>query len=163
MNILKPKDNINWAEQAEELARQNDRLITQAASLAQQNGYLRKANRVRPHVKLIEKAKAAAKLMALWHVSGWLTGRDSCLSYGMANSYFFAGRALLILAGVHDGERWLTDDAGRIEERLHMAGEVATKTPELVGQNMPNSKRPLAYRSDINNLPFGGYRSRHRS
>jgi hypothetical protein len=163
INLLKPKPDVEWAHLCEQLAQQNDRLIIQSASLIQQNGYLRKANHVRPHIKLVEKARASAKLIALWHVTGYLTGRDSCFSYGMSNSYFFAGRALLVLAGVHDGDHWLTDDANRIEESLAMAAGVATKTPALLAQNMPNSKRPLEFRSAINDLPFGGNRSRRRS
>ena len=154
-SLLRSKDDTEWAELCESLAAQNERLLTQAAALIQQNGYLRKANKVRPHVKMVEKAKASAKLLALWHVAGWLTGRDSCLSYGMSNSYFYAGRALLVLANVHNGEHWETNDATEIEERLRMAGEYASKRPDLLAANMPNSKRPLEFRSDYNDVLFG--------
>ncbi len=145
----------DWLERCEALAQQNERLTVKVAALVQQNGYLRKANKVRPHVKLVEKANAAAKLLALWHCSGWLTGRESCTTYGMKESAFYAGRALLMLANLHDGANWLTDDADQIEARLTWALAYARKEPSALALNMPNSRRPRAYRSAVNAPLFG--------
>lgn len=153
MKLLRSNDG--WAQTAEQLAEQNERLTVQAAALRQQNGYLRKANRVRPHVKLCEKAEASAKLLALWHVTGWRTGKASCKAYGMTEGYFFAGRALLVLAGLHDGYAWLSDNADTIEGKLRMASELARKRPELLAQNMPNSRRPREFQSAVNDVLFG--------
>lgn len=153
MNLLRKQDD--WAAKCEQLAHDNERLTVKAAALVQQNGYLRKANRVQPHVKLAEKATAAAKMLALWHVAGWRTGKDSCRSYGMTENTYFAGRALLILAGLHDGYSWLTFDADSIEARLKTAGELAHKRPDLLAQNIPNSRRPKQYQSAVNDFCFG--------
>lgn len=153
MNILRNPNE--WAQKCEALAAQNERLTVLAAQLKQQNGYLRKANKVQPHVKFVEKAAASAKLLALWHVSGWLTGKESCKSYGMSETTFFWGRGLLMLANLRDEGGWLTDDADTIESKIAMAVSYARHAPEALAQNIPNSRRPKAYRSTMNAKPFG--------
>lgn len=153
MNLLKTTDE--WALKCQELTRSNDKLANQAAILLQANGHLRKANKVRPHVKLYLKAEASAKILALWHVGGYRTGKNSCVSYGMSENTYFYGRALLMLAALHDGHKWLIDDPDEIERRIEMTVAYAEAKPEILAMSIPNSRRPKEYRSIVNDYPFG--------
>src|SRR5687768_2418748 len=66
--------------------------------LQNENHYLRRANRVRPHLKLVLLAEAAALMLAVWHLAGYRTGRKSSRDNGMTERTWFAGRALLMAA-----------------------------------------------------------------
>lgn len=147
--------NDTWANKCEELAQLNESLTAKAALLMQQNAHLRKANKVQPHVKFVEKAAFSAKLLALWHVSGHLTGKETCKGYGMKENTYFYGRAMLMLAYLHDGSKWLTDDPGTIEDKLSWAEKYAQTHPDVLASHVPNSRRPIAYRSALNAAPFG--------
>jgi hypothetical protein len=76
--------------------------------------------------------------LALWHCAG----RSATFAAGMSQDTFYAGRALLVLAGVHDGKRWVTTDPAVIESRLQGAVEMARKNAAHLVRNMPPSKRP---------------------
>lgn len=49
---------------------------------------------------------------------------------------------MLMLAGVHDGQAWVTTDPAVIESRLQSAAETARQKPIHLIRNMPPSKRP---------------------
>lgn len=141
--IKSPKSNDDrFATVSRELARNEDRLTVQAAKLQQENHYLRRANRVRPHLKIVLRAEAAARLLAMWHCAGYLTSRRSCLSFDMSERSFFAGRALLMVARIHDGAKWLVEDPEVIESKMRFASAHCRKHPHSLALRMPLSRRP---------------------
>lgn len=140
--IKSSKSNDRFATVSREIVRADDRLTVQAAKLQQENHYLRRANRVRPHLKIVLRAEAAARLLALWHCSGYLTSRRACLSFGMSERSFFAGRAFLIVARIHDGAKWLAEDPEVIESKMRFASTHCRKNPLSLALRMPLSRRP---------------------
>lgn len=141
------KSNDRFATVSRELVRTEDRLTVQAAKLQQENHYLRRVNKVRPHLKLVVRAEAAAHLLALWHVAGYLTSRYACMSFGMSERTYYAGKALLVAARVHNGQRWTVNDPDTIEARIRTTVERCRKSPEILAWRMPLSKRPKAFLS----------------
>lgn len=135
-------DRVSFAQRCEELARENVSLQVKVARLQKENHYLRRITQMKPHVRLVVRAEAAAQLLALWHCAGLRTGRKASFAAGMSQDTFYAGRALLVLAAVHDGKRWVTTDPEVIEGRLKGAVELARKDVAHLVRNMPRSKRP---------------------
>lgn len=135
-------DRASFAQRCEELARENVSLQVKVARLQKENHYLRRVTQMKPQMRLVVRAEAAAHLLALWHCAGLRTGRSATFAAGMSQDTFYAGRALLVLAGVHDGKRWVTTDPAVIESRLKGAVEMAQKNPAHLVRNMPPSKRP---------------------
>jgi hypothetical protein len=138
----KSKTDDRFTTVSRDLARSDDRLTVQATKLQQENHYLRRANRVRPHLKIVLRAEAAARLLALWHCAGYLTSRRACLSFGMSERSFFAGRAFLIVARIHDGAKWLAEDPEVIESKMRFAAAHCRKHPHSLALRMPLSRRP---------------------
>lgn len=136
------QDDADFAQRCEELARENVSLQVKVARLQKENHYLRRITQMRPQMRLSVRAEAAAQLLALWHCAGLRTGRKASFAAGMSQDSFYAGRALLMLAGVHDGQRWVTTDPEVIKSRLKGAAEMARKNTATLVRNMPPSKRP---------------------
>jgi hypothetical protein len=132
----------------EELEAENESLIVKVGKLQRENHYLRRINKVRPHLKLIVRAQAAAQLLALWHCAGYRTGRPSALAMGMSNDTWYAGRALLQVARVWADSGWTTDDPAIIEARLKTAVERCKDRPDLLGYRIPLSKRPKLFQPE---------------
>jgi hypothetical protein len=129
----------------EQLESENEALTIKVARLQKENQYLRRVNNVRPHLKLVVRAQAAAQLLALWHCAGYRTGRPSAFAMGMSNDTWYAGRALLQVARVWDRQGWTTDDPATIEARLKTAVERCKDRPDLLGYHLPKSKRPKTF------------------
>lgn len=142
MKLFRPKSEPVITQLSEDLFHENSTLQEKVARLQQENHYLRRANKVRPHLRLIVRAEAAAKTLALWHCSGYRTGRRAALELGMPERTWFAGRALLMVARLHDGREWVSDDAATIAGRIAGAVEFCKKTPESLVYRLPKSKRP---------------------
>lgn len=112
------------------------------ARLQKENHYLRRVTQMKPQMRLVVRRPLPAQLLALWHCAGLRTGRKASFQAGMSQDTFYAGRALLMLAGVHDGQRWVTTEPAVIESRLQGAIDLARKNPAHLVRNMPPSKRP---------------------
>lgn len=136
------QDDADFAQRCEELARENVSLHVKVARLQKENHYLRRVAHMKPQLRLVVRAEAAAQLLALWHCAGLRTGRKASFAAGMSQDSFYVGWALLVLAGVHDGHHWVTTDPALIESRLQAAAETARKKPVHLIRHMPPSKRP---------------------
>jgi hypothetical protein len=143
--ILKSKDDPEFANVSEQLALTVDDLTVKVAKLQGENHYLRRANRVQPHLRLVLRAEVAANLMALWYLGGYLVGRKACRHNGMTNDSWFAGRALLMAARVWVGNGFVTHDPATIEERIRSTVERAKRDPAVVAYRIPLSKRPKGF------------------
>ncbi len=124
---------------------QNDvaTLKARIAELKLQNNYLTRSNRVRNRTRIILQARASADLIALRHLAGWRTGRESMREYGLSDRKWHAGRALLLVARViapgYGG--WLMDDPDQIESAISAAVERCTRNPEMLNARLPPSRQ----------------------
>jgi hypothetical protein len=143
--ILKPKEDHHFAQVSEQLALTVDALTVKVAKLQSENHYLRRANRVQPHLRLVLRAEVAANFLALWHLGGYRVGRKACRHNGMTNDSWFAGRALLMAARVWVGNGFVTDDPVMIEERIRVTVERAKRDPSVIAYRIPISKRPKGF------------------
>ena len=145
INLLTRRNDTDFFEHSTQLAQDLDALSVKVTKLQQENHYLRRSNRVRPHLRIVIRAEAAAHLLAMWHCAGYLTGRASAFVFGMSQDTFYAGRALCILANLHDGQRWLTDDPATIQRRLGEATEYAKRRPDALIAHIPLSRQPKSF------------------
>lgn len=144
-NLLVDGRDQDFADQADRLSREGASLINRVAALQKENHYLRRSNRVRPQLRLVLRAEAAAQILAMWHCAGYMSGRKAAFAGGMSNSSFYAGRALCVLANVHNGHAWTTDNVVVIEQKLADAVAYARRNPEALVHNIPPSKRPKRF------------------
>lgn len=142
---MQTQHNQAFITTSQQLAQSDDKLIIKSAKLQRENHYLRRINKVRPHLKLVVRAEAAAQLLALWHIAGYLTSRYACMSFGMSERTYYAGKALLVAARVHNGQRWTVSNPEAIEARIRTTVERCRKSPEILAWRMPLSKRPKAF------------------
>jgi hypothetical protein len=153
INLLKPRgpkvDPFLISEliaDGEELENEVATLAAKVAKLQKENHYLRRANKVQPHIKLVVRAHAAAQLLSLWHCAGYRTGRDAAYGMGMSIDDWYKARALLQLARVWDRNGFTTTDPTTIEKQLKLATERARERPDLVGYRIPMNRRPKTFR-----------------
>jgi len=123
--ILRARNDAEFTEINNRLVELNDALTVKVALLQKENHYLRRGNRVAPHMRLVQRAYAGAQLLAVWHCAGYRTGRKAALANGMSDRTWYAARALLMLARVHDGRAFTMSDPAEIEPRLKAATERA--------------------------------------
>jgi len=126
---------------SQQIAQAIEPLAIKVAQLQKANNYLSRANKVKPRLRIVLQASGAADLMALWHLSGYRTGRVACMSYGMSDRTWHYGRALLEVARVYAGDGWLLEDAAEIETRLRVAVERCEKNPEILVARLPPSRQ----------------------
>ena len=143
--MLKPTGDHDFAIVSEQLALAVDDLTIKVAKLQGENHYLRRANRVQPHLRLVLRAEVAANLIALWHLAGYRVGRTACRGHGMTNDSWFAGRALLMAARVWVGDGFVTTDPTLIEQRIRTTVERAKREPSVIAYRIPISKRPKSF------------------
>jgi hypothetical protein len=124
----------------------SENILHDAESLAVAVGQLRTANnfltrqqQLQPHVRIMLNALSNARLLALWHCTGYATGRRAALTNGMSEHAFYYGRALCRAAMVHDGKRFTTAE---IETALGVAVERCKAKPILLHKWLPLSRRP---------------------
>ena len=141
-NILKPAMDPAFTQISEQL--QLDDLKNAVLKLKNENHYLRRANRVRPHLKLVLRAEAAALMLSIWHLAGYRTGRMASRAHGMTERTWFAGRALLLAARLWD-DGFTTDDPDTIQTRIAATVERAKREPSVIGYRIPKGKRPKAF------------------
>lgn len=142
IKLLTKRNHPEFTEQSEALMREVNSLTLKVAKLQKENDYLRHTNKVRPHLRIVLRAEVSAHYLCMWHCSGLLTGRESAFAFGMSHNTFYAGRALCMLANVHDGEAWTTDDIVVIQQRIQEALEYAKKRPDALLAHIPPSKQP---------------------
>jgi len=143
MKILKKRSsNPEPFEAAERLAQEVDQLTVAVAKLRAENNALRRRAKLQPHIRIVQQAAPAARLLALWHCAGYRTGRMTALSFGMPERTWFYARALLIVARVHDGRAFTTTDPAEIERALALAVKRCEKDPAILLTRLPLSRRP---------------------
>lgn len=143
INLLsKPSGAGEAFDISQQIAQAVEPLALKVAALQKANNYLTRANKVKPRLRIVLQASAAADLLALWHLAGYRTGRIACMSYGMSDRLWHHGRALLQVARVwgYGREGWLSDDAGEIETALRVAVEKCEKNPEILLARLPPSR-----------------------
>jgi len=103
----------------DEMARTVTRLRLQLSNVRDENRRLRYRQRQRrERIHLAREARADAWLMFSWHVSGLLTSRRECGEMGLSERKWNRARALSMLAGIHDGRRFVTVDPQRAAAAL---------------------------------------------
>lgn len=147
MNILKANVDPEFTELCNKLLQEKATLTAKVAALTKENHYLRKGNRVAPQMRIVQRAYASAQLLAMWHCAGFRTGRRASNQNGMSDRSWYAGRALLLLAGIYDWQLgFKTDNKEEIERLLAVAIEKATQNPASLLVRLPVSKQPKAFR-----------------
>lgn len=102
----------------------------------------RKLPAPKPHEKRIETAWADALLLAEYHVAHQDTSRRHAYTFaGMTNHRWESAQALLRLARVHNGRRWLAHDLATIADGLDRARKQALETPEAFRARLPRHAR----------------------
>jgi hypothetical protein len=97
---------------------------------------------MKPHVRIVTQSVAAARLLALWHCTGYMTGRKASYTFGMSERTWYYARALCMVARIHDGLRFKTEDPEEIERALGIAQRKCELDPTLLYLRVPWSKRP---------------------
>lgn len=144
INILKAQGDQGFAVLSEELSAISD-LKSRVVRLQNENHYLRRSNRVQPHLRLVLRAEAAANLIAMWHLAGYRTGRKACRGHGMTEPTWFAGRALLMAGRLWQNNHFTTNDPDTIQARIAVTVERAKRDPSVIGYRIPLSKRPKSF------------------
>lgn len=143
MTILRQRNKAGEAYLlSEELAHVNEALTITVAKLRHENNHLRRKAQMKPNVRIVTQSVAAARLLALWHCTGYMTGRKAAYSFGMSERTWYYARALCMVARVHDGLRFKTDDPEELENALRLAEAKATLDPSMLFLRVPLSKRP---------------------
>jgi len=138
------QDDTHFVSLINELSQSNEALTIKAAKLQAENHYLRRANRVQPHKRLVLRAKVAADILVVLHLAGYRTGRNAAEEAGVSQDSWFAGRALLLAARLWDSGLTTTDCA-LIEARLSAAYQRAMTDPSTLAYRIPLSKRPKGW------------------
>ena len=139
------QDDTGFVALIAELSQSNEAMAIRAAKLQKENHYLRRANRVRPHLRLVLRAKVAADILVLLHLAGYRVGRRSAGAAGVSQDSWFAGRALLMSARLWDDDGLATADCAVIETRLGAAYQRAMADPSTVAFRIPMSRRPKSW------------------
>jgi len=118
-------------------------LRQKVSELQKANNYLTKANKVRARVRIVLQAHAAADVLAIHHLAGWRTGRESAKAYGLSDRKWHYGRALLQVAQVvgYGDQGWLMDDPDQIEAAISAAVERCKRNPEMLISRLPPSRQ----------------------
>jgi hypothetical protein len=147
MTILKQRNKAGEVYAiSEQLAHVNEALTITVAKLRHENNHLRRKAQLKPHVRIITQSAAAARLLALWHCTGYLTGRKAAYSFGMSERTWYHARALCMVGRIHDGNRFVTEDPEQIERALALAEQKCTQDPSFLLLRLPQSKQPKRMR-----------------
>jgi hypothetical protein len=127
---------------SEQFAHVNEALTITVAKLRHENNLLRRKAQMKPQIRIIHQSAAAARLLALWHCTGYMTGRKAAYSFGMSERTWYYARALCMVARIHDGVKFKTDDPAELEKALGVAFKKCEADPSLLYMRVPLSKRP---------------------
>ena len=103
----------------------------------------RRLNEDGVHGKRVRRAYSDALLLAEFAIGYLPTTRTFAAHHaGMTHVRWENARALLKLARVHNGKRWLFHDLATIEAALDNAVEKSMETPEAFRARLPKHARP---------------------
>jgi hypothetical protein len=139
--ILKSRGNKEAYAESERIIHSLESLTVKVAQLQRINGFLTRKMQLQPEVRRALSVSAAAELLALWHLTGFKTGKRAALSLGMANYTWYHARAFCRLGLVHDGRGFTSTDPEEIANGLRVAGERLKKNPEALNRYLPASRR----------------------
>jgi hypothetical protein len=142
MNLLRTRKDAEFTALSNQLADANASLVAKVAQLKKENHYLRRGNRIMPHVRIVQRAYAGAQMLALWHCGGYRTGRKAAMLNGMSDRTWYAARALLMVGRVHNGRSFTTDEPSELETALLSAVKRSEMDPGLLHARLPRSRRP---------------------
>ena len=115
------------------------RLREQRDELAQLRRRLHENDR---HGRRVRRAHEDALQMAAFHISGLPTSIGYMLSHGLTRRRWENARALLMLAKVHNGDKWIQRETNIINGSLSYAATLATERP---GEFKANLSRHASY------------------
>lgn len=105
----------------------------------------RRLNENGAHGKRLDRAYRDALLLAEFHIGYLPTTRSYAYEAArITNGRWENARALLRLARMHNGRRWLATDLATIEAALTQAKEQALETPTAFRARLPKHARPIA-------------------
>jgi hypothetical protein len=84
---------------------------------------------------------ASAELLALWHLTGFRTGKRAAKSLGMSEYTWYHARAFCMLGLVHDGRGFTSNDPEEIARCLAVAAERLADKPQAINRYLPASRR----------------------
>lgn len=143
MTIERKRRPVASFGDSETILNRSESLAIAMAQLQAANNYLTRQQQLKPHVRIVLNALASARLLALWHCTGYLCGRRAALSFGMSEHKFYYGRAMLCAAQVYvRGTGFTTTDPAHIEDNLSTALEVCLVRPRALYKYVPPSRRP---------------------
>jgi hypothetical protein len=141
MTILKQRNQSEPYAISEQIAHSADSLTVKVAQLQRHNNFLTRKMQLQPSVRVRETAKASAELLALWHLTGYRTGKRASLSMGMSEYTWYHARAFCMLGLIHSKNGFTTDDANEIATGLKVAAERLAKDPNALNRYLPSSRR----------------------
>jgi len=141
MTILKQRNGSAPYSVSEEIAHSEDSLAVKIAKLQSHNNFLTRRMQLQPHVRVRETVKASAELLALWHATGYRTGKRACLSMGMSEYTWYHSRAFCMLGLIWSRTGWTTSDPDEITAGLRLACERLTKDSNALNRYLPMSRR----------------------
>jgi len=142
-SLLKPRSAAgDHFAVSEQIAQAIEPLTVAVAKLRSENNFLRRKAKLQPHVRVAHQAGAAARLLALWHCTGYRTGRRAALSFGMSDRTWFHAKALCMVARIHDGNQFTTTNPTEIEQALAVAVQKCERDPNTLILRLPASRKP---------------------
>lgn len=127
---------MNWEARAKRLATELAVANSELAKLRKRLG----ENSV--HIRRVERAWSDALALATLHVGHIETSRRNAEEFlGMTNNRWENACALLRLAKMHTGQRWLAHDLGTITEALDKAKAMAIAEPAAFRARLPAHAR----------------------
>ena len=144
--MLRAHEDIELTKLIKKLTASNDSLAAKVRSLQHENYYLRQGNRVKPHIRTVYRANEGAHKLAILHCAGYRTGRKAAIKAGMSDRTWYASRAMLMLARVHDGENFVTSDPDELSLRIDAAMKIALEKPSKIQDRLPRSRQLKAFR-----------------
>lgn len=125
---------VNWEARAKQLATELAIANSEIAKLRDQGQSV--------HARRVDRAWQDALALANLHIAYIETTRRNAEKFaGMTNNRWENARALLKLARLHNGRRWLAHDLATIEERLSAAKEIAIAEPAAFRARLPAHAR----------------------
>lgn len=155
MTILKQRSNIEPYAISEEITHSPDSLIIKVKQLQKVNGFLSRKLQLQPEVRVSLTVSVAAELLALWHLTGFRTGKRAAKSLGMSEYTWYHARAFCMLGLVHDGRSFTSNDPTEIAAGLAVAAERLATKPQALNRYLPPSRR---VRKRVREGVWGGVR-----
>lgn len=141
MTILRQRNGSEPYAISEQIAHGADSLAVKVAQLQRHNNFLTRRMQLQPAIRVRESVKAAAELLALWHLTGYRTGKRASLSNGMSEYTWYHARAFCMLGLIHSKTGFTTSDPDEIATGLKVAAERLAKDTNALNRYLPSSRR----------------------